>query len=85
MSNPFVSRDAIKSVGVRGLEGSEELVEVSQQPDEQRSEMSPSRAPSFDEARDELPFEVRDDLPEEPAREEPPREGPARPRLGRLK
>jgi len=86
-----VSRgEGIASVGVRGLEGSEELVDVSQQPDEQRDETSPSRARSRDEDREDLPFEDREDLPEEHPREEPepPREGasksiPVRPRLGR--
>eukprot|EP00443_Scrippsiella_acuminata_P099565 CAMPEP_0115718480 /NCGR_PEP_ID=MMETSP0272-20121206/77448_1 /TAXON_ID=71861 /ORGANISM="Scrippsiella trochoidea, Strain CCMP3099" /LENGTH=114 /DNA_ID=CAMNT_0003161001 /DNA_START=429 /DNA_END=770 /DNA_ORIENTATION=+ len=59
MSNPFDPEgEGAMSGGVRGREGSEEFVEVSQPPDEQRDDMSPSR-PSA--SRDEL----REDLPEE--------------------
>lgn len=55
------------SGGVRGREGSEEFVEVSQPPEEGREEMSPSRATGSLE-------DDRDDFPEEPPREEPPLE-----------
>lgn len=55
------------SGGVRGLDATEEFVLVSQQPDEQRDEMSPSLAMSRE---DDL-----EDFPEEPPRDEPPPEG----------
>lgn len=54
------------SCGLLGLGGSEEFVDVSQQPEEHRDEMSPSRAMSRDEDLD--------DLPEEPPLDDPPRE-----------
>lgn len=64
--------------------GSEELVDVSQQPDERREEISPSRAMSREDDRE--------DFPEDAPREEPARDGSfggmplhrlVRPRLGR--
>lgn len=61
--------DGARSGGVCGRDGADELVEVSQPPpEEQREEMSPSRAAcaSLDESRE--------DLPDEPPRDEPPRE-----------
>jgi len=65
---PFDSKgDGIASVGVRGRDGSEEFVDVSQQPEEHREEMSPSLAMSTEDDRDVFP--------EDPPREEPPREG----------
>jgi len=87
ISNPFdANGDCAASGGVRGREGSEELVEVSQQPDEHLEEMSPSRAMSRDDDREDFP----EDLPEDPARDEPPRDEapppaltPRAPRLGR--
>mmetsp|Transcript_50644 Transcript_50644/g.144732 ORF Transcript_50644/g.144732 Transcript_50644/m.144732 type:complete len:90 (+) Transcript_50644:684-953(+) len=76
MSRPFVAKgDRWRSGGVRGREGSEELVEVSQPPEEQREETSPSREwPSRAGSREE----EREDLPEEPLRVEarPPVEIP---------
>jgi len=85
ISNPFdANGDCAASGGVRGREGSEELVEVSQQPDEHLEEMSPSRAMSRDDDREDF----REDLPEDPPRDEPPRDEappptPRPPRLGR--
>lgn len=59
--------DGAMSGGVRGREGSDEFVEVSQPPEEQREEISPSLARA---SRDE----DREDLPEEPPRDDPPLE-----------
>jgi hypothetical protein len=67
ISSPFEANgDWAASGGVRGREGSEEFVDVSQHPDEHLDEMSPSRAISLDDDRD--------DFPDDPPRDEPPRE-----------
>lgn len=72
ISKPLVPKGdglgQIGSCGLLGLEASEELVDVSQHPDEHLEEMSPSRAMSRDRDED------LDDLPEEPPREDPARE-----------
>jgi len=62
--------DGATSGGVRGRESSEEFVEVSHPPEEQREEMSPSLAIASLE-------EDREDLPEEPPLEVPSREDEA--------
>lgn len=59
------------SGGLLGLEGSEEFVDVSQQPEEHREEISPSRAMSREEERE--------DFPEEPPLDDPPSEEPEAP------
>mmetsp|Transcript_9570 Transcript_9570/g.17481 ORF Transcript_9570/g.17481 Transcript_9570/m.17481 type:complete len:152 (+) Transcript_9570:475-930(+) len=60
--------DGATSGGVRGRDCSEEFVDVSQQPEEHRDEISPSYALSREEDRE--------DLPEEPPLDEPSREEP---------
>mmetsp|Transcript_26087 Transcript_26087/g.77976 ORF Transcript_26087/g.77976 Transcript_26087/m.77976 type:complete len:142 (-) Transcript_26087:234-659(-) len=92
ISSPLeVHGDAVRigwsaSGGDRAPDGSEELVDVSQQPDEQREEMSPSpERPSRDwPSRVMSREEDLDDLPDEPPREPPREEALRRPlRLGR--
>lgn len=56
----------VGSGGLRGLDVPEEFERLSQHPDEHRDEMSPSRAMSRDEDLE--------DLPDDPPREESPRE-----------
>eukprot|EP00442_Polarella_glacialis_P039391 CAMPEP_0115144276 /NCGR_PEP_ID=MMETSP0227-20121206/61362_1 /TAXON_ID=89957 /ORGANISM="Polarella glacialis, Strain CCMP 1383" /LENGTH=177 /DNA_ID=CAMNT_0002553449 /DNA_START=391 /DNA_END=924 /DNA_ORIENTATION=- len=58
IKRPFDSTsDGATSVGVLGLDGAEEFVDVSQHPEEHREEMSPSLAMSRDDDRDDLPEE----------------------------
>mmetsp|Transcript_48550 Transcript_48550/g.150004 ORF Transcript_48550/g.150004 Transcript_48550/m.150004 type:complete len:193 (+) Transcript_48550:612-1190(+) len=88
ISNPLeVLGDGAASFGERARGGSEELVEVSQHPEEQREEMSPSREyPSRDRpSRVKSQEDDLDDFPEEHPREPPPEEeAPRTPlRLGR--
>lgn len=60
--------DGATSGGVRGRDCSDEFVDVSQQPEEHREEISPSYALSREEDLE--------DLPEEPPLEDPSREEP---------